>query len=226
MKRRLNILCVLVMVVLGYSVFESMYILGNAFGNAFKDGVEMGVNMAKKKDKREDIDLMNKSLWMKPIGLIPNSFAGLSDSVYNEKSGTYVPAIYCQMVVTVPTKSGLWSSLIMQLFSTFCFFTILLAIILFVQLIISINKSNIFNWKNVYRIRWIGGSLILSYLCLAIPAFVAGYELSEVFALRGYSLHQSELTSITTLVLGIASLIVAEVFAIGLKMKEEQDLTI
>ena len=34
------------------------------------------------------------------------------------------------------------------------------------------------------------------------------------------------MVSTTMLVLGLSALIVAEVFAIGLKMKEEQDLTI
>ena len=42
----------------------------------------------------------------------------------------------------------------------------------------------------------------------------------------GYELHLSDTVNTTTLVLGISTLIVAEVFAIGLKMKEEQDLTI
>ena len=36
----------------------------------------------------------------------------------------------------------------------------------------------------------------------------------------------SDMVNTTTLVLGISTLIVAEVFAIGLKMKEEQELTI
>ena len=50
--------------------------------------------------------------------------------------------------------------------------------------------------------------------------------IDTVFSLHGYELSLSELVSTTTLVLGLCSLIVGEVFAIGLKMKEEQDLTI
>lgn len=223
MKRRLNILCVLVMLVLGYSVLESAYLMGRGFG----EGLAIGMNMVKKeKGKTPDVNKLNNVYGMKAIALMPNNFTGYTDSVYNEKSATYVPAVYNQMVVIVPTKSDIWGMLVPQLFILISLFTTLLTIVLFVKLIVSINKSDTFNWKNVYTLRWIGGSLILSYFCIAIPAYIAGYQLSEVFALRGYSLHQSDLTSVTTLVLGITSLIVAEVFAIGLRLKEEQDLTI
>ena len=51
-------------------------------------------------------------------------------------------------------------------------------------------------------------------------------SVSKVFSIPGYDLSLVDLVSITTLVLGLCSLIVGEVFAIGLKMKEEQDLTI
>jgi hypothetical protein len=49
--------------------------------------------------------------------------------------------------------------------------------------------------------------------------------LSSVFSLSGYSMETS-IDSVMLVILGLVSLIVGEVFAIGLKMKEEQDLTI
>ncbi len=62
---------------------------------------------------------------------------------------------------------------------------------------------------------------------LIIKIFLHSYlGIDTVFSLHGYELSLSELVSTTTLVLGLCSLIVGEVFAIGLKMKEEQDLTI
>lgn len=222
MKRRLNILCVLVMLLLGYSVFEYAYISIAAAA----DGVEMGENLVKRQKQNSKMQAMKDAFALKPIALIPDNFAVYNDSVYNEKSGTYVPAMHIQMAIVLPTQSSIWLLMVNQLFLAFSIIPALLAIFLFVKLIISINKSDIFNWKNVYRLRWIGGSLVFCYLCIAIPVFITSYELSEVFALRGYSLHQSDLASVTTLVLGVASLIVAEVFAIGLRMKEEQDLTI
>lgn len=51
-------------------------------------------------------------------------------------------------------------------------------------------------------------------------------NLREAFSLESYELILSDSVKVTNLLLGLISLIVAEIFAIGLKMKEEQDLTI
>lgn len=217
MKRRLNILCVLVTLVLSYSVFQAAYY--------FFVGAKIGVEMSTDADGKDGKKALDLAFNMKEIALVPEQF-NFSDSVYNEKSGTYVPAMYSHMLVIVPVKANIWLMFTTHLFQTFYIFSLILAIFMFVKLIISINKSDIFLWKNVYCLRWMGGALIVSYLSAAIPLFITGYELSEVFNLRGYNLHQSELASTIALVLGIVSLIVGEIFAIGLKMKEEQDLTI
>ena len=56
--------------------------------------------------------------------------------------------------------------------------------------------------------------------------FLSFHNVEKVFSVTGYSLSMADMVHITSLVLGISALIVAEVFAIGLKMKEEQELTI
>ena len=77
----------------------------------------------------------------------------------------------------------------------------------------------------VRRLRWLGVTLLLSFISEAVPALMNDYELSSVFSLSGYSMETS-IDSVMLVILGLVSLIVGEVFAIGLKMKEEQDLTI
>ena len=100
------------------------------------------------------------------------------------------------------------------------------AVVLFIRLIVSINKSDIFNWKNVRRLRRLGVLLIIGFVCTFLLAFLSFHNVEKVFSVTGYSLSMADMVHITSLVLGISALIVAEVFAIGLKMKEEQDLTI
>ena len=90
----------------------------------------------------------------------------------------------------------------------------------------SINKSDIFNWKNVRRLRRLGILLIIGFVCTFLLAFLSFHNVEKVFSVTGYSLSMADMVHITSLVLGISALIVAEVFAIGLKMKEEQELTI
>lgn len=212
MKRRLNILCLLVVLVLGYSVLEAMYYMGEGF----MAGVEMT-------QTNEGLDRAKN---MKAISVVPADFSEFTDSVYNEKIGSYVPALYGQLVISVPVKTSHTVMAIVSLVQILGVVASVVGVILFVKLIVSINRSLIFSWRNVRRLRWLGVALIFHYLCMLVPLLVASREVNEVFALRGYELHQSDLVSIITLVLAIVSFIVAEVFAIGLKMKEEQDLTI
>ena len=68
--------------------------------------------------------------------------------------------------------------------------------------------------------------IIQEYGCTCLSAYLTLCSLREVFALEHYALDLPDTVNITTLMLGLVALIVAEVFAIGLKMKEEQDLTI
>ena len=89
MKRRLNILCLLVMLVFCYSVFESAYY----FSNAFMAGFRVGMNA------EHDKEQLKRTHNMKSISLFPDDFVDLKDSVYNEKSGKFVPAIYAKEVI-------------------------------------------------------------------------------------------------------------------------------
>ena len=222
MKRRLNILCVIVVLVLSYSVFETGYY----FVVGVKAGVEAGVEAGASVERQKK--LMN----MKYISLLPEnlSMAGngeiFLDSVYNEKSGSYVPATYSSMMVSVDTKSTTWSQVAFTLLNLAHICICIWAIILFIRLVISINKSDIFKWRNVRRLRLLGLALIVSFCTALLPAYLTLKSVREVFSVRGYELNLSDMVNTTTLVLGISTLIVAEVFAIGLKMKEEQDLTI
>lgn len=212
MKRRLNILCLLVVLVLGYSVLEAAYYMGEGF----MAGVEM----------TQDNEGLDRAKNMKAISVVADNFSEFTDSVYNEKTGAYVPALYGQLLISVPVKTSLAAVIAVSLVNILGVVASVVGVILFVKLIVSINRSLIFSWRNVRRLRWLGVALIIHYLCMLVPLLVAGREVNEVFALRGYEIHQSDLVSVITLVLALVSFIVAEVFAIGLKMKEEQDLTI
>ena len=102
MKRRLNILCVIVVLVLSYSVFETGYY----FVVGVKAGVEAGIDGNASEASQKE--LMN----MKYISLLPEHLSGLGengffqDSVYNERSGEYVPVSFNSMVVSVDTESA------------------------------------------------------------------------------------------------------------------------
>ena len=133
---------------------------------------------------------------------------------------------YGQMIVSVNTQPSVLSRIVSLLILILNYVAIVWAVVLFIRLIVSINKSDIFNWKNVRRLRRLGILLIIGFVCTFLLAFLSFHNVEKVFSVTGYSLSMADMVHITSLVLGISALIVAEVFAIGLKMKEEQELTI
>lgn len=220
MKRRLNILCLLVILTLCWSVVETSYYLFLGFRAGYESAEGHDTHMGPSEE------IAN----MKNIHLIPDgiSIAGgdlMRDSVYNEKSGRFVPAAFGTIVVSVKSKGwtqGPWLGLL----TLAGLFLILKAMVVFFKLVSAINRSQIFCWDNVRRLRRLGLILLLAFGCTASSAYINMLSVSEVFSMPGYKLSCTESISITLPVLALCSLIVAEVFAIGLKLKEEQDLTI
>ncbi len=214
MKRRLNILCVLVVLVLAVSVSRSAYYFGIGATTGFKGSWER---------KTEDLGkLMN----VKAVSLLPDDFLNFQDSVYNTISGEYVPVMYSQLGVSMPFRENAWGMAVSILSTYMHLFAAVGAFIIFIFIIVSVNKSNIFTWKNVSRLRWLGGLLIISFIGSVVPHVITYIILSKQFDIQGYSLSLDEVFSVITLALGLVSYVFAEIFAIGLRMKEEQDLTI
>lgn len=230
MKRRLNILCVVVLLVLGWSVGKSLYYMYIAI----EVGVEKGLEMARNADSTEELEhskdfeaLTN----ITTVGLVPRVItekAGtlMCDSVYNVKSGEFVPVAHGLLMVGLKTPKSLGVRVLAGVLSWVSLIAIIWALVLFVRIIVAINRSDIFSWLNVRRLRRLGLLLILEFGCTCLSAYLTLCSLREVFALEHYELDLPDTVNITTLMLGLVALIVAEVFAIGLKMKEEQDLTI
>lgn len=216
MKRRLNIFCVIVMLVLGFSVLETGYYAALGF--------QAGVKASMGEEKREEVMHM-KFVHLLPAG-IERGAGFFRDSVYNAKSGSYVPAAYSSLMVSVPTSPSPWLMGVEGLLSILQLGVLLWAVVLFVRLVVSINRSDIFNWRNVRRLHRIGIALVTGFCCTLASAWLNIHSLEGAFALEGYRLSMTDAVSTTLLVLGLCALIVGEVFAIGLRMKEEQELTI
>lgn len=160
MKRRLNILCVIVMLVLCYSVVESAYYMCMGIGLGAKTGMEAAREM-KDCDHLEQHNDYRELANMKYVSLMPRSLDGevqdlFCDSVYNEKTGQYVPAMHTTMAVSVKTQEGTVSKIVSGLLGFVHLVAIVWAIVLFVRIIVAINRSDIFNWRNIRRLHRLG----------------------------------------------------------------------
>lgn len=85
----------------------------------------------------------------------------------------------------------------------------------FIKFILNINNDKIFVWENVSLLRWAGWGLMSGYIWLFVFSLLIHESIAK------FLFNNSD-----SIMLCLFMLIVAEVFAIGMKIKEEQDLTI
>ena len=112
------------------------------------------------------------------------------------------------------TTSG-WTELIGSLF---CFMVIAAAIVSFVcflRFILNVNQNNVLTGENVNLLRLTGVGLLIITVFALCSTLWEGENFAVAFV-----------ETIGLMIFSVFNLIVAEAFAIGLKLKEEQDLTI
>ena len=90
------------------------------------------------------------------------------------------------------------------------------AFVSFVKFILNVNRDQVFTLKNVSLLRSTGWRLLIAIvLFIPMDLILMGTKLETVFD-----------EYVDSIIFSVFCLIIAEAFAIGLKLKEEQDLSI
>lgn len=98
------------------------------------------------------------------------------------------------------------------------------AFVSFVKFIINVNRDKVFVKENVPLLRWTGLGLLF-YNILMIISVLWVYYINNGY-LQAYQIRLTYNQHSDAIIFCVFCLIIAEVFAIGLKLKEDQDLTI
>lgn len=216
MKKKLNVLCALVFVALIISMAPMAYILGSAF----KQGFEAGMNGCPVNDLKE----LTKA---KTVSLIPDRWMEMeSGTITNIKTGEKTKIWPFQMMASIKSEKGAAHEIIDTIMGVAVFALMLLMLVSFVKFIIHVNRKEVFTWRNVKLLRLIGWSLLAAATIDASQHAWDAYLVSEIFQIKGYMTNYFDYISVPDFVIGFATLIMAETFAIGLKQKEELELTI
>ncbi|MDR0988052.1 MAG: DUF2975 domain-containing protein [Prevotellaceae bacterium] len=184
------------------------------FSDGYKDGRTMAGNL--------HTDSTRQTVFTMPVYIEVRRTGAVSDSLVNLQTGEGVPySIHEMESRIVPTTATTIGTFLTGIASLACLF----GIYQLIRLLISISKRNVFTRRNIYRIRIFTYTMaafrllniFTEWLCyrqavhqLAPPA---GYELKSFF-------YSDDLLSLVIIIL------FTELFAVSVKMKEEQDLTI
>lgn len=219
MKKRLNILCVLVFVAIGIGFLPFIY----AMGQGFLAGWEQADSPTDGRSAQSLATMLDAP----EVHLMPVGGHNLeSATVRNAVSGTDVSLWPERCSVDVAVEFPGWFSAAQTMTQLLAIVCMIAIVVLFLKLIIRVNRGQVFEWRNVRLLRWLGGlELGGSIVTTAIQIYGASIINSQ-FSISGFATDYFSYISVTELSIGLVALIAAEIFAIGLKMKEEQDLTV
>ena len=108
-----------------------------------------------------------------------------------------------------------WAHLLEFFAELFAIVAAIVSFLSFVRFILNVNRNKVFVWENVNLLRLAACGLMILAVVAAGDELYTGCSFVEVYD------HFFD-----AFIFGVFNLIVAEVFAVGLKLQEEQDLTI
>ena len=222
MKKKLNLICLGIVL----AVLVSMSFLFSTFYYGFKAGIDAYEQGAAGVEK---LDVTYKMIGTMPTDVITNETA----TAINEKDGSTVSILPFISMIGIPNeKADATDSIFLSLLDWMVMICCIYAIVQFVKMIRNIHRNIIFDWANVKRLRRLGFSLILCFCCSLVTFAINNHLVSQAISLKdcdfsiAFQFSDPTLLIGLTLLIGFTALLFAEIFAIGLKMKEENDLTI
>ena len=143
------------------------------------------------------------------------------DSLTNSLTKENIP--YKIVKVDVPIHPSIWSNIII-IFGGVSVFAILGGIYCLIRLLIAISKRDVFSNTNVIRIRVFTYSLVFFQFLNSLLEWLDYLEVTKQIALKGYEIKGFHLSADWTLL--VIMILFTEIFAVGVKIEEEQELTI
>lgn len=217
MKKKLNIICILIFIAIGAFLADSLQSVWSDMAWSFKKGWDDA-------GKSTEYDFTTDKVH---LGLRPATIGYYSDSVYNVANEQWLPLQYRE--VFVQTEKEVYSGWLFTV-NTLLAFTFIIASLVqlftFVNLIRAINKSIIFAWSNVVKLRTIGVSMLIAFASNVLFSYFDEHAAMQSIDIPGYTLHTPNTWDPTWLIMGLSILLIAEIFAMGLRLQEDQDLTI
>lgn len=214
MKKRLNVLCVLVFVVIGIGLMPFVYWMAV--------GMKAGYESSPERVRDIDAAMNAETVHLMPVGISHLEHGTIRNDVTGEEVALWPQNIAVSAGVDYPA----WYDVVNTLATVLGVAAVIVVVVLFLKLILRVNRGYVFEWRNVRLLRWLGGIQLAASIVVTLLQIYGASVVSGQFRVSGYVTDYFSYVSVLELSIGMVALIAAEIFAIGLKMKEEQELTI
>ena len=226
MKNRLNAFCVLIVlvftVIVGYQLKDTFC----SFMAGFNEGYSHRSCGTMNHEKSSMSDFVSKSkLFIHPFEIVPSTGHIKYDKIKNVKLNRDDDYILTNGMVFLDRES-IVLQMILMLLNLISYFFYVWSVVYFFRFIRNINKNIIFDKRNIIQLRKLGWGFIIVFFTTLIASYLDFYDMTKYFSLSYAEIKPYHPFASTEVFMGLTALLFAEVFSIGIKMKEEQELTI
>lgn len=216
MKKKLNIFCACVIAAFLLSASGNVYMVAKIL---FINGMEIGLKAA----QGEIIDVPQ----YKTMHVLPTDLTKTAGTITNLKDGKQLAIKPMTALMEYPyTNISLGISVLQGFIGFIVLIGLISVVVYFGKLMIHINRNIVFDWINVKHLRRIGWNMLGIYVLGYISIWISNHQFAQAIELAGSEFNTLMASSDSTLILGFIALLAAEIFALGLRLKEENDLTI
>lgn len=229
MKKSFNVLCATMFAVIVLYVAGSMTYATTLVYKTVTTAINMTTkDTAAIKTSMEIFDPDKYTLCA--VTMVPYNFFDIPDnSIENTLTGEQTPIMPVKVMAFIKgekeNEATIAATGIIGTVGTAAYIFFLCYLIRFIR---NVRRKEIFEWKNVKMLNRMGLSVIVAFITTLIVNLIHYAMAASLFAPKGYSIEWFDIISENILLLGIgiAAMMMGEVFACGLKMREEQELTI
>ena len=219
MKKRLNIFALLILMALSIHTGYTLFYSWGEISTVYKEGYEKAGKLPRQPNlsdlSRHDICIRKK------LGS-----TAIIDSIYNIKTNSYIPTDIQKIQISIPDNQSVGYQVSIVIMVLLLVPAVIAVIVLFLRLIGAIQSALLFTKTNVLRLRWIGGCLLLIAVIYTIGNYMELAFVRSVVEISGYEITSEGMIEFPALINALIAFLAAEVFAIGLRLKEEQEFTI
>ena len=218
MKRKLEILCYVMAVVAGFSMYMDISYSIKAEKIYFQRG-----RIAAK----EHFQNADKGMNSFPVYLEVKDASVCNDSIYNNQTGRYEPLFIEEGVIISESlnsseQKSMW---FVSVFAVLFYVSIVCFWIAFISTIKVVEKEKYFDGKLEKRFTLMGWTLIISYVIKFSGELIGAVWSSNHIELENYNVIFKPPVSYL-ICFGVGMLILAQIFKMARTYKEENDLTI
>ena len=228
MKKKFNLYCGLLIAAIVFGIGLTMFETGYRMYQGGKAGIEAARRERRMGVEKKPFEDLQRFYRMTPVELMPKRDylmeMNAGDSIVNLKTGEKMPMM-TSMGFVLPEKGDNRMKVVSG-FSYLGLALIIIFLVAFIKLVIAVNKGHLFEKSMETQLAWGGWSVLAMYVLGWVSTLYNYFCNVELFDFEAYDITILQRPDLTLLYSAFGMLLIGEIFKIGRKMKEEQELTI